>query len=92
MPAVLFLARVELGGQPKVFPVSGESLRVPDYNKPRARVIPRKPKAWMFNAERTSLGRHLCPPGAAAIDTTEAAAIAAALTLLAKYEAARKRR
>lgn len=91
MPAVLYLARIELGGRPKVFTVSGESLRVPDYNKPRARVIPRSPKAWMFKAERTSLGRHLCPPGAAAIDFTEDGAIAAAMKMLAQYERARRR-
>lgn len=84
----MYLARCELGGRCKVFRVDTEVVRLPDYNKPRARILKREPRAWLFDARRTALGEQLCPPGAAAVDYTEAAALKAAMSLLAKYQRA----
>lgn len=89
----LYMARIELGSaSPRVTRVSAESLRVPDYNKPRARVVPRETRAWWFTATRTALGEQLCPPGAAAIGRTETEAIAAAMRVMSQYQAARGQR
>lgn len=88
----LYLARCELGREPRIFLVSAESLRVPDYNKPRARVIPREPKAWLFDAQRTALGEQLCSPGTAAIGYTKAQALDAAMKLMSQHRQARAQR
>lgn len=90
-PAQLWLARVERGIPPKVFPVSSDLVQMPraQWNKNRAKIMDRKPQAWVFNADKASTTANLCQPGAAAIDYTPAAAIAAAMRVLAQHEAAK---
>lgn len=75
----MFMARCELSGVPtvRVYEVDPASLHVPDYNKPRARVIPREQKAWFGQAERK-----LCSPGFAAFGATRTAALDALLRVM----------
>lgn len=84
-----FLARLLLGSErPSVVRVVGDSVRMSDYHKRRARVVPRESRAWWFDAKRTALGEQLCPPGAAAIGRTPTEAIAAAMSLMSLYQQA----
>jgi hypothetical protein len=87
IPQPLFLARCELGKECTVVVIDSASVRVPDYNKPRATVIERKPRAWLFDARRTSLGVMLCMPGAAAWAYTADEAKAMASALLRQHTA-----
>lgn len=86
----LYLARCELGRECTVVPIDPASVRLPDYNKPRATIIERKPRAWLFDARRSSLGELLCSPGAAAWGRTPEEAKQAASDLLRQNAAALK--
>lgn len=86
----LWLARVERGTEPRVFPVTNLLVQMPraQWNKDRAKILERQPHAWLFNADKAATSAKLCNPGAAAIDRTPTAAIAAAMRVLAQYETA----
>jgi hypothetical protein len=84
-----YLARFPLGSErPTVVSIDGKCVRLPDYNKRRASVVSREARSWWFDATRSSVGRPLCPPGAAAIAKTEPQAIAAAMAVMAQYKQA----
>jgi hypothetical protein len=85
----VYLARFPLGSEkPTVTAIDSRSVQLRDHNKRRASIVSREARAWWFDATRTSLGRQLCPPGAAAIGFTSAEAIAAAMRLMSQYQRA----
>jgi hypothetical protein len=78
----MYMARCELSGVPRVrvYEVDPVALYVPDYNKPRARVIPREERAWHGTAERK-----LCPPGFAAFGGTQALALRSLMRVMQEH-------
>lgn len=88
----LYLARIERGRAAKVYAVLAQSVQMPNPDKARAKIAAGEPAAWLFGAERSALVQRLCSPGAAAVDTTPARAIEAAMKLFAQYERARMKR
>jgi hypothetical protein len=90
----MYLARVEDGRPVAVYPVDDRFVKLPNAGreKPRATIKTRRPKAWMFKADRSALVAKLSKPGAAAIARDPGAAIEAAMRVYSQYEDARRRR
>lgn len=78
----LWLARCELGASGRVYQVTTQQVRLLHAEKRLAVIDVYKPTAWLFDARRTSLGRLLCRPGAAATATSAVTALDVATTLL----------
>lgn len=95
----MFLARVERGEEPSVFPVDSKTADLPNQashrthggqrDKARMRIAKRKPSAWLFKLGGVGARERI---GAAAIDTTDVRAIASAMRLLSSYYDAKSRR
>lgn len=90
----MFLARVEDGRPVAVYPVDDRLVRMPNaqWNKDRAKILKKRPKAWLFKADRSALVAKLSKPGAAAIARNKTDAIAAAMRMYSQYMQAVNRR
>src|SRR5687767_16000714 len=90
----MFLAQCERGQKPLVYVIDPRSADLPSQSsqrthggqrdKTRVKIEFRKPQAWLYRAG--ALGERI---RAAAIDTNDTRAIAAAMNLLSQYQQAR---
>ncbi len=92
----MFMARCVLSTQPRitVYEIDPTAVHVPDYNLERARVVPRKERAWQG---RPGTGRNengfyggaskaLCPPGFASVAGSKQAAVESLLRLMIEHK------
>lgn len=83
----MYLARVEEGKVAAVYQVDDRQVRMPNAGreKARAKVTTKRPRAWIFKANRSAVVAKLSNPGVAALARSEPAAIEAAMKLYSEY-------